>query len=68
MAVRQGCVMSPWLFITCMDDSMTVMKARLKNLGATKDLRYTEQSLVRGLFADNNVVGRKSKAIAEDCR
>lgn len=42
MGVRQGCVISPWLFNVYMDGCMREMKARVGELGPRLKVRGTE--------------------------
>ncbi len=56
VGVRQGCVMSPWLFNIYMDvciREMREMKVRVRDLGARLNVRGVEQPSVVGLYADD---------------
>ncbi len=53
VGVRQGCVMSPWLFSIYMDGCIKEMKVRVWDLGARLNVRGVEQPLVAGLYADD---------------
>ncbi len=57
VGVRQGCVMSPWLFNIYMDVCMREMKVRVRDIGARLKVRGVEQPLVSGLYADDSAVG-----------
>ncbi len=57
VGVRQGCVMSPWLFNFYMDGCIREMKVGVWDLGARLNVRSVEQSLVTSLYADDSVVG-----------
>ncbi len=50
MGVRQGCVMSPWLFSIYLDGCIREMKVRVQDLGARLNVRGVEQPLVAGFF------------------
>lgn len=50
--MRQGCVMSPWLFNVFMDGCMREMKARIGNIGARLRSNGAEWPVVGCLFAD----------------
>ncbi len=55
VGVRQGCVMSPWLFNIYMDGCIREMKVRVWDLGARLNVRGVEQPVVVGLYADDTV-------------
>ncbi len=57
VCVRQGCVMSPWLFNIHMDGCIRDMKVGVQDLGATLNVRGVEQPVVGGLYADDSAVG-----------
>ncbi len=57
--VRQGCVMSPWLFIIYMYGCIREMKVGVWDGGARLNVRGMEQPLVAGLYAGDSSVGRK---------
>ncbi len=59
LGVRQGCVMSPWLFIIYMDGYIREMKVGVWDWGARLNVRGVEQPLVAGLYAGDSSVGRK---------
>ncbi len=46
VGVRQGCVMSPWLFNTVMDGCMREMKCKMVNTGAKLRLNGEAWSVV----------------------
>ncbi len=56
VGVRQGCVMSPWLFNIYMDGCIREMKFRVRDLGARLNVRGVEQPLVASLYADDTVL------------
>ncbi len=45
VGVRQGCVMSPWLFNIYMDGCIREMKVRVRDLGARLYVRGVEPRL-----------------------
>ncbi len=49
VGVRQGCVMSPWLFNIYMDRCIREMKFRVRDLGARLNVRGVEQPKPRTL-------------------
>ncbi len=49
VGVRQGCVMSPWLFSIYMDGCIREIKVRVRDLGVRLNVRGVEQPLVVGL-------------------
>ncbi len=49
VGVRQGCVMSPWLFNIYMDGCIREVKGRVQDLGARLNVRGVKQPLVAGL-------------------
>ncbi len=59
VGVRQGCVMSPWIFNIYMDGCIREMKVGVWDLGARLNVRGVEQPLVAGLYAGDSSVGRK---------
>ncbi len=56
VGVRQGCVMSPWLFSVFMDGCMREMKVKVENIGARLKLYECDWTVVVSLFADNTVL------------
>ncbi len=56
VGVRQGCVMSPWLFHIYMDGFIREMRVGVWNLGARLNVRGVEQPLVAGLYADDTLL------------
>ncbi len=56
VGVRQGCVMSPWLFNIYMDGCIREMKVRVWDGGARLNVRGVEQPLVAGLYVDDTVL------------
>ncbi len=59
VGVRQGCVVSPWLFHTFMDGCMREMKREVVNVGAKLRLNGEVWSFVTFLFAGDIVAGIK---------
>ncbi len=59
VGVRQGCVMSPWLF------NITEMKVGVWDLGARLKVRGVEQPLVVGLYADGTVLLVESEGMLQ---
>ncbi len=56
VGVRQGCVMSPWLFNILMDGCMREMKAKVGKPGARLKLNGVNWSAAACLFADDTVL------------
>ncbi len=56
VGVRQGCVMSPWLFNIYMDGCIREMKVRVWDLGARLNVRGVEQPLEAGLHVNDIVL------------
>ncbi len=50
VGVRQGCVVSPWLFSIYMDGCIRKMKVRVRDLGARLNVIGVEQLLVKGFM------------------
>ncbi len=65
VGVRQGCLMSPWLFNIYMDGCIREMKVRVWDLGARLSIRGVEQPLVVGLYADDTVLLDESEGILQ---
>ncbi len=63
VGVRQGCVMSPWLFNIYMDGCIREMKVRVQDLGARLNVRGVEQPVVMGLYADDTVLLARSEGM-----
>ncbi len=61
VGVRQGCVMSPWLFNIYMDGCMKEMKCKVGNTGAKLRLNGEVWSVVTCLFADDTVLLAESE-------
>ncbi len=56
VGMRQGCVMSPWLFNIFMDGCMREMKCKVGNAGAKLRLNGEVWFVVTLLFADDTVL------------
>ncbi len=65
VGVRQGCVMSLWLFNIYMDGCIRDMKVRVQDLGARLNVRGVEQPLVAGLYADDPVLLAASEGLIQ---
>ncbi len=65
VGVRQGCVMSLWLFNIYMDGCIRELKVGVRDLGARLNVRGVEQPLVAGLYADNTVLLAKSEEMLQ---
>ncbi len=65
VGVKQGCVMSPWLFNIYMDGCIREMKSRVRDLGARLNVRGVEQPLVAGLYADGTVLLAESEGMLQ---
>ncbi len=66
VGVRQGCVMSPWLFnILDMDGCIREMKVGVWDLGARLNVRRVEQPLVTGLYVDDTVLLAESEGMLQ---
>ncbi len=61
--VRQGCVMSPFLFNIYMDGCIRDMKVGVQDLGARLNVRGMEQPLVPDLYADDTVLLAESEGM-----
>ncbi len=61
VGVRQGCVMSPWLFNGFMDGCMKEMKCKVGNKGEKLRLNRDVWSVVTCLFADDTVLLAESE-------
>ncbi len=61
VGVRQGCVMSPWLFNIFIDGCMKEMKCRVGNIGAKLKLNGEVWSVVTCLFVDDTVLLAESE-------
>ena len=59
--VRQGCVMSPWLFNVYMDGVIREMKAKSGVLGAKLMNEESEWRMITSLFADDTVLFAESE-------
>ena len=59
--VRQGCVMSPWLFNVYMDGVIREMKAKSGNVGAKMLEDENEWWMITSLFADDTVLFAESE-------
>ncbi len=65
VGVRQGCVMSPWLFSMYMDGCIRDMKVSVRDLGARLNVRGVEQPWVAGLYADDTVLLAESEGMLQ---
>ena len=61
VGVRQGCVMSPWLFNIFMDGCMREMKAKVGKIGARLKLNGVDWSVTACLFTDDTVLLAESE-------
>ncbi len=61
VGVRQGCMMSPWLFNIFMDGCMRKIKCKVVNAVAKLRLNGEAWSVVTCLFADDTVLLAKSE-------
>ncbi len=65
VGVRQGCIISPWLFNINMDGCIREMKDRVQDLGAKLNARGVEQPVVVGLYADDTVLLSESEGLLQ---
>ncbi len=65
VGVRQGCVMSPWLFNIYMDGCIREMKVGGRDLGARLNVRGVEQPLVASLYEDDTVLLAESEGMLQ---
>ncbi len=56
VGMKQGCIMSPWLFSIYVDGCIRGMKVMVRDLGARLKVRGVEQPLVAGLSVDDTVM------------
>ncbi len=63
--VRQGCVMSPWLFDISMDGCIREMKVEVQDLGGRLNARGVEQRVVASLYADDTVLLAESEGMLQ---
>ncbi len=63
--VRQGCIMSPWLFNINVDGCIREMKVGVWDLSGRLNVRGVEQPVVMGLFADATVLLAESEGILQ---
>ncbi len=61
VGVRQGCVMSPWLFNIIMDGCMKEIKYKVGNMGAKLRLNREVWYVVICLFADDTMLLAESE-------
>ncbi len=61
VGVRQGCVMSPWLFNIFMDGCMREVKAKVGKLGAGLKMNGMGWSVTACLFADDTALLAESE-------
>ncbi len=57
--MKQGCIMSPWLFDIFMDGCMRDVKVKVGKIGAGLKMNGMGWSVTACLFADDCVTGRK---------
>ncbi len=65
VGVRQGCVMSLWLFNIYMDRCIREMKVGVQDLGARLNVRGVEQPMVVCLYADDTVLLAESEGMLQ---
>ncbi len=65
VGLRQGCIMSPWLFNIYMDGCIREMKVGVWDLGARLNVRGVEQPLVAGLYANDTVLLDESEGLLQ---
>ncbi len=65
VGVRQGCIMSPWLFNIYMDGCIREMKVGVRDLGARLNVRGVEQPVVASLYADDTVMLDESEGMLQ---
>ncbi len=65
VGVRQGCVMSPWLFNIYMDGCIREMKVGVRDLGTRLNMRGVEQPVVADLYADDAVLLAESEGMLQ---
>ncbi len=67
VGVRQGCVMSPWLWLfnICMDGCVKEMTVGVRELGVKLNVRGVDQPLLADLYADNTVLLAESEGMLQ---